>query len=47
MKRLLSTNIAPSGSLDTDAVTKALLLHRNTSPPDIGPHMQSFYLADP
>jgi hypothetical protein len=30
MKRILTTNIPPSGSLDTDEVAKALLLHRNT-----------------
>ena len=36
MKRILSENITPSGSLDTDAVARALLLHRNTPPPDIG-----------
>ena len=36
MKRMLTTNISPSGSLDTDAAAKALLLHRNTPPPDMG-----------
>ena len=36
MKRLLTTNISPSGSLDTNAVAKAILLHRNTPPPDMG-----------
>ena len=36
IKRILTTNVTPSGSLDTDAVAKALLLHRNTPPPDIG-----------
>ena len=36
MKRILTTNISPSGSLDTDAVAKALLLHRNTPPADMG-----------
>lgn len=36
MKRILTTNISPSGSLDTDAVVKALLLHRNTPPVDMG-----------
>ena len=36
MKRTLTTNISPSGSLDTNEVAKALLLHRNTPPPDIG-----------
>jgi hypothetical protein len=36
MKRILTTNISPTGSLDTNAVAKALLLHRNTPPPDIG-----------
>ena len=36
MKRILTTNISPSGSLDTDSVTKALLLHRNTPPQDMG-----------
>lgn len=30
MKQILTTNISPSGSLDTDEVAKALLLHRNT-----------------
>ena len=35
-KRILATNISNSGSLDTDAVAKALLLHRNTPSPDIG-----------
>ena len=35
-KRILTTNINESGSLDTDAVIKALLLHRNTPSPDIG-----------
>ena len=36
MKRILTTNITPSGSLDTDTVAKALLLHRNSPPPDMG-----------
>jgi len=36
MKRILTTNISPSGSLDTDAAAKAILLHRNTPPPDMG-----------
>ena len=36
MKRLLTTNISPSGSVDTNAVAKAILLHRNTPPPDMG-----------
>ena len=36
MKRILTTNISQSGSLDTDTVAKALLLHRNTPPPDMG-----------
>ena len=36
MKRILTTNISPSGSLDTDEVGMALLLNRNTPPPDIG-----------
>lgn len=36
MKRTLTTNLSPSGSLDRDAVAKALLLHRNTPPPDMG-----------
>jgi len=35
-KRILTTNGTESGSLDTDDVAKALLLHRNTPPPDIG-----------
>ena len=36
MKRILTTKISPSGSLNTDEVGMALLLHRNTPPPDIG-----------
>lgn len=36
MKRILTTNIKSDGSLDTDAVSKALLLHRNTPTADIG-----------
>ena len=36
MKRILTTNVSPSGSLDNNEVAKALLLHRNTPPPDIG-----------
>ena len=36
MKRILTTNVTSSGSLNTDAVTKALLLHRNTPAPDMG-----------
>ena len=36
MKRILTTNITLSGSLDIDEVAKALLLHRNTLPPDLG-----------
>ena len=36
MKRILTTNISPSGSLNTDAASKALLLHRNTPPQDMG-----------
>ena len=36
IKRILTTNISSTGSLDTDAVAKALLLHRNTPSPDIG-----------
>ena len=36
MKRILTTNISPSGSLSTDAASKALLLHRNTPPQDMG-----------
>eukprot|EP00111_Clytia_hemisphaerica_P024151 TCONS_00071197-protein len=36
MKRILATNFSPSGSLNTDGLTKALLLHRNTPPPDMG-----------
>ena len=35
MKRILTTNISPSG-LDTDAASKALLLHRNTPAQDMG-----------
>lgn len=36
MKRILTTNISQSGSLDTESVVKALLLHRNTPAPDMG-----------
>ena len=36
MKRILTTNISPSGSLNTDAVGNAFLLHRNTPPADMG-----------
>ena len=36
MKRILTTNISPSGSLNTNAASKALLLHRNTPPQDMG-----------
>ena len=36
MKRMLTINISPSGSLDTDAAANALLLHSNTPPPDMG-----------
>ena len=36
MKRILTTNISQSGSLETEGVAKALLLHRNTPPPDMG-----------
>lgn len=36
VKRLLTTNISPLGSLDTDNVAKALLLYRNTPAPDMG-----------
>lgn len=36
MKRMLTTNIGADGSLDTDSVAKALLLHRNTPSLDIG-----------
>ena len=36
MKRILTTNISPSGSLNTDAVGNALLLHRSTPPADMG-----------
>jgi len=36
VKRLLTTNISSSGSLDTDNVAKALLLYRNTPAPDMG-----------
>ncbi|XP_057310221.1 uncharacterized protein K02A2.6-like [Hydractinia symbiolongicarpus] len=36
MKRILTSNVSPTGSLDTEAVTKALLLHRNTPAPDMG-----------
>ena len=35
MKRILTTNISPSGSLNTNAASKALLLHRNTPPQDM------------
>lgn len=36
MKHILTTNISPSGLLDTDAAGKALLLHCTTTPPDMG-----------
>ena len=36
MKRILTTNVSPSGTLDTDEVVKALLLHRNTPVADMG-----------
>ncbi|XP_057310694.1 uncharacterized protein K02A2.6-like [Hydractinia symbiolongicarpus] len=36
IKRILTTNISQSGSLDTDNVAKALLLYRNTPSPDMG-----------
>ena len=36
VKRILTTNISQSGSLDTDNVAKALLLYRNTPSPDMG-----------
>ena len=36
MKRILTTNIGCDGSLDSDNVAKALLLHRNTPSSDIG-----------
>ena len=36
MKRILTANISPSGSLDTDEVAKALLLYQNTPPPNLG-----------
>ena len=36
MKQILTTNISTSGFLDTDTVAKALLLHRNTPPADMG-----------
>ena len=36
MKRILTSNITQSGSLDTRSVTKALFLHRNTPAPDMG-----------
>ncbi|XP_057310652.1 uncharacterized protein LOC130648615 [Hydractinia symbiolongicarpus] len=36
MKRILTCTISASGSLDTNNVAKALLLHCNTPPPDIG-----------
>ena len=36
MKRILTSNVSRTGSLDTEAVAKALLLHRNTPAPDMG-----------
>ena len=36
MKRILTTNVSPSGTLDTDEVVKALLLHRNPPVADMG-----------
>ena len=37
IKRILASNVSPTGSLDTEAVAKALLLHRNTpAPADMG-----------
>ena len=36
VKRILTTNVSPSGTLDTDEVAKALLLHRNTPAIDMG-----------
>lgn len=36
VKRILTTNISQSGSLDTNNVAKALLLYRNTPSPDMG-----------
>ena len=35
-KRILTTNIAMDGSLDTDSAARALLAHRNTPVQDIG-----------
>ncbi len=36
MKRLIASNTGPSGSLDTDALTAALLTYRNTPDRDTG-----------
>jgi len=36
MKSILTSNVSPTGSLDTESVAKALLLHRNTPAPDMG-----------
>lgn len=47
MKRILTTNVSPNGSLDTDEVAKALLLHRNTPPPDIGASPSELLFARP
>lgn len=35
-KRIFTTNVSPSGSLDTDEVSKFLLLYQNTHAPDMG-----------
>lgn len=47
MKRIFMTNISPSGSLDTDEVAKALLLHHNTPPPDLGASPAEILFACP
>ena len=46
MKRILTTNISPSGSLNTDAASKTLLLHRNTPPQDIAELLSGRPLTD-
>ena len=46
-QRILTTNISNSGSLDTNPVGKALLLHRNTPSPDIGASPAELIFARP
>lgn len=47
MKRILTTNVSQSGSIDTDEIAKALLLHRNTPAPDMGASPAEFLFGRP